>query len=789
MTCYTKCRDKLAAVTSVGRTLNTNMEVVTSGVVHVYVSSNNWGWKYSTALKSDTGGDGFGTGLAVGDSIVAVGAPYDSRWIQNAGAVYIYNGVSPSFVTSTIYADHTDKDAYFGSTVAIVKSLSHFKNGAVIVGAPGHNHDQHKQAGAVYIYCKQYGSVYYKLNGMLEPSELKDNGMMGYSMSAYGNTLAVGAPGANTVYLFELLQHVHECPHGHEDLSNVPQGACTDYHRALQGGGGHEGEGEQKNHEQEERERENREYQNRNVYYVWNYEEIFDIHVEDRTYENAMFGSSLAVYNSSVLSVVVGAPDMTSGTTGAGDAGAVYVFTVMEKSDIWSNYEPDGYHKEEEPHHLRKLQGGAPGGDHHEEERRHRKWDPTNTPVGWDSQDNFWLREMVVYGTEASQQLGYAVAADYSSLFIGSNSEDDFGKGSVQVYERQDTDNQDYDRPIISGPLFKRVFQLTGTLSDTYGNAGDKFGSALALYQQQALVGSYLRGITSATNVGTGAAYIFNAVTMMSTTASPTRSPTRAPVATLTTAKTSSSSSWFTKNGHIDTSSALNISLFASLVLLTVVSVAYGIYKQQGGKTEASAVLGASWAAVQEFGTSTASKLPSWCPGAGVGPGAGSSSKGKYMPAMDDSTNSVAPMGSLMDSSRGSYAPTAGSRGGPPLGPKFTPAGARGFSPQAQQQQQQQSPQSPLLQHQQYQQPPQPRHAYPVQGQQGAPRSYPSSTFPPQGSANPQARRMDDQSQIQGQGLGRPSQPPGQRPSPYSSAGRGGGSPRAGAGAGATSGL
>ena len=710
----------MAAVTAVGRALNSNMEVSTSGAVYVYTTSNNWDWAYSTTLSSEATDDGFGTGLSVGDSLIAVGAPYDSRWVEYAGAVYIYTGVAPSFTTSTIYSEHADKEAYFGASVAVVKSLSNFKNGAVVVAAPGHNHDGHKQVGAVFIYCKQYGSIYYKMNMMLEPSEMKDNGQMGYALSAYGNMLAVGAPGANAVYVFELMQHVEDCPPGHEDHSNLPQGACSSYRRVLQEGGPEGGEGkegenrDQKDHEQEEREREEREYQNRNVYYTWKYEEIIDIHLEDDSFKDAMFGGSVAIYNDTVLTVVAGAPDMTSAVSGDTDAGAVYVLSVMSKNDLWSNFAPEGYHKEEEHHHIRRLQGG----DHHEEDRRHPKWDPTKNNVGWDSLGNFWLKEKVEYGSSAGEQFGYAVAADYTNLFVGSNNENAFGAGSVQVYQRQATNVQDYDRPVISGPLFKRVFMLSGTLSDSQGNNGDKFGTSLALYKNQALIGAYLKGITSATSVGTGAAYIYNAITYH---ARPTSAPTPVPVA----AEKTLFSRLTNSDGHINSSGAMTIAFVSTLLLLASVMGAYGVYKYQGGKTDVLVVMGAGWDSVKEFGSSISNKL-----------GGGGSSTRVSLSHMDDSTNSVTPM--TMDSSRGSFASSQSSNSVQPN--RFqSQAGAhsRNYPPQGQQQ---------MRPYPQQGQPPQPPRSYPPQGGQfqGAPPQQYARPQPRPGQPRPAPRNVNN---------------------------------------------
>lgn len=91
----------------------------------------------------------------------------------------------------------------------------------------------------MFVYVKNYGSSFYRMTMMLEPSEMKEGGHLGYSLAAYGNTLVAGAPGHNSVHLFEMQLHVEDCPHGHENMHDLPSDACTEqYHhgRALQGG-------------------------------------------------------------------------------------------------------------------------------------------------------------------------------------------------------------------------------------------------------------------------------------------------------------------------------------------------------------------------------------------------------------------------------------------------------------------------------------------------------------------------------------------------------------------------
>lgn len=592
----------LAAVSSGGRKLNEELEVVSGGKVYLYRQQSSRNWKQlDTVLTSKFSGDGYGLSVCVRDEVIAVGAPYSSSKVEKGGLVYVYSSSSSS--SSEINPDHLEKESLFGWSVAIVGVANGYQSGALVIGAPGHSHEDRHKVGAIFVFAKNYGSSTYVLKNMLEPADMHENGELGHSLSAFGNTIAAGAPGANTVHLFEMQKHDVECP---PDRHDAPEECSEYYRRYLQAGP------DDRDH---------------HVVTQWRYQEVLAIGVDGHHEgdDNMMFGQSVSVYNDTVLSVVIGAPgtDAKSSSGGTlGDAGAVYILTLLNKNDLWANFRPEGYE------------------DHGPEDHHHDRWNPMELAVGVDRTDNFWLREKVIYGGSAAERLGHAVACDYHYCFAGADNEKAFGQGEVTIHQRVTSTSVDYDKPVISGPLFKKSWSDKGTLTDSNGNNGDKFGSALSLYKNTVIVGSYLKGINSATNVGTGGAYIYDQIKVFTVTPSPTPSPVSQPASSSATSTSSSASKSSMLGKHIDSAKALQIAIGGTVILFIALIGVYGVYKYRGGKTQATKVFKASWDSMKEFG----GKLKFWDK---------SKQRVNLSKTMDESTSSVTPMN--MDDSSGSF--------------------------------------------------------------------------------------------------------------------------------------
>lgn len=96
--------------------------------------------------------DGFGSSVAfIGQDAVAIGAPLDDVGTRNAGAIYLFDVRTGSFLL-TIENPAPERGGLFGSSVA---SSPFFTSGSLfLTGAPG-NSSVARQAGAAYLYFVQ----------------------------------------------------------------------------------------------------------------------------------------------------------------------------------------------------------------------------------------------------------------------------------------------------------------------------------------------------------------------------------------------------------------------------------------------------------------------------------------------------------------------------------------------------------------------------------------------------------------------------------------------------------
>jgi hypothetical protein len=291
--------------------------------------------------------DGYGTSLALWGNTMVVGAPNDVSGGENSGRAYIYYG-SNFATTQSVTAEHGEEGDYFGYSVAISHGKSSYSSSLVVVGAYGHDHDKESTVGQGYVFVYALDSSgYWSAVGKLEPQDFehKDHGGFGYSLSAYGNTVAVGTYATDKVYLFELLGHQHECPPEQEkDKDDYPSECMDDSSRrglrALQG-------------PPEE---------DKKMYTEWQYEHILTVGIEEehkpeeeKAANSYSFGHAVAVYNySGVLSLAVGAP--TAASDNGALTGRVYVMSIMNRGDVQDGWYPEGYDHHEEDKQREEAQ-------------------------------------------------------------------------------------------------------------------------------------------------------------------------------------------------------------------------------------------------------------------------------------------------------------------------------------------------------------------------------------------------------------------------------------------------
>ena len=563
--------------------------------------------------------DGFGTDVALYDGILAVGAPKDSSMGENRGKVYIYTGSSYGIATSVVATEHADDNDYFGHSVAITHGFTDYYGvGTLVVGAWGHNKDkEHEGAGCVFIFA-QLEQNYWTEVGVIEPSVMVDHAGFGYSVASFGNALVVGSYGSDHAHVFELHGHTHECPH--EDPEHREEdmpAACQDDvegddganagagRRFLQGGAPPD--------------------ENKKYYLEWKYDEElmigFDNGKEEHKPEDKdtiqHFGSSVAIYNSSgILTVAIGCSECV--TDNEVEVGAVYVFSKLAKSDAAVNWYPDDYQppKEGEPKRkLRSLQ--EDGKDEKEEEARRYLWNPYEHYSHASKDGDFWFTEASFWGRIQYEHFGWSICIDGSSLLVGSNPSV-YLQGRAEVYSRRKITSGAPDF-VQSGPLFDTAWRWSSNLQDKSGVTGDKYGYSVSMYGSSAIVGSILSGLQEDGSFGSGAAYVYDRVTLVKTVQSDNN------------------------NGGGDSSimedlsdptSAIGITFISSSSVITfcvVLVLFYGVYRGFGGDKSPGALLSDSFGCTSSDDTR----------------GVRRSSRPLHLSsAMDDSTSSTVSSGS-----------------------------------------------------------------------------------------------------------------------------------------------
>ena len=496
-----------AIVSSTKLVAMTDGSVGSGGVVNLfYRQSGPREWKDSgLEFVTPYGLDGFGKSIAIWDSTIAVGAPL-------LNMVHVYSGTNYQS-WDELTAREAGENDYFGHSVAIVHGSGHYSSsGAVVVGAYGHSENkEHQHTGSVFVFVRD-SSYDWKVVANLQPARVQQGGYFGYSVAAYGNVVVVGAPGSESAYVFSMEGHYRECPHeGH-----MPEDCESQHHhlrrRSLQGGEGGD-------HEREDREREEREHEH--FYYTeWEYEE--ELEVQGGQGEELGFGTSVAVYNDTTLTVAIGAI-YDYQTSASHLTGSVYVISQIDANDAISSWHPTDYFPEHE--HHRALQG-APDDKHNDM----RYWPIKLSAYTSDKLDKYWMLETTIYGTTAGEKFGHAIAVEYSNLAIGNHPEA-LGVGRVEIHSRGTASAAPVNSPIYQGPLYKTIWSKTTDLTDVYGDVNDMFGGALSLFRTTLIVGSYLTGFSSSNNaIGTGAAYAYDTVIVTATLVEEEETTTAVPV-------------------------------------------------------------------------------------------------------------------------------------------------------------------------------------------------------------------------------------------------------------------
>lgn len=477
--------DDLSLISSTRRVAKGGIgSVVDEGVVYVFMQGNDGQWYEKSYIESPSATDGFGESLSLWKKTAAIGAWKDESNGAYAGKAYVYYSSENKLLDKyqALYPDRPAAGDFFGYSVAIVPGNYYYPDGTVVVGAYGHNADGHwTDTGAVFVFAYYEGS--WTQVTMITPSELVGSEKFGYSVAGHVDAVVVGAPGAESAYVYHLEGVTTECPPANAPEQNIPE-ECRD-RRRLQGGAPPA--------------------DNKRFYTEWRYVEVLHVR-NDPTYGDAEgFGTSVGVYNESALSIAIGTPyDNDRGNY----AGAVYVLTKMNKGDIWSSWSPGGDdHHEGDGHHEgghRRLQ------EPRNEDHMHNVWEIREAQFTTDKDGAYWMKEGKIYGTQTRERFGYVVAIHDDHFVVGTATSTS-ARGQAYIYARNTTDNVDSNIPIYKGYLYRKAWRLMSSLNDVLGGIGDNFGSAVAVYETTVIVGADMTGFQTNYDVGTGGAYVYDA--------------------------------------------------------------------------------------------------------------------------------------------------------------------------------------------------------------------------------------------------------------------------------------
>ncbi|RME26410.1 MAG: hypothetical protein D6806_06325, partial [Deltaproteobacteria bacterium] len=159
------------------------------GSVYTFVRNGSTWTQQAKLTAADAPTGQFGNSVALSADNLIVGSPWDdiaSR--SHFGSAYVFNrsGGSWTQVQRLLEAPDPTNPVSFGASIAIEGST-------VVVGADGDSAGSSQRQGAVYVF--ERNGIYWPPQAKLISSDGWKGQIFGRSVSAYGDTLVVGAPG------------------------------------------------------------------------------------------------------------------------------------------------------------------------------------------------------------------------------------------------------------------------------------------------------------------------------------------------------------------------------------------------------------------------------------------------------------------------------------------------------------------------------------------------------------------------------------------------------------------
>lgn len=189
---------------------------------------NGEGWEYDTMMESPgNDGDGFGSAVAVADSILAIGAPYaENSDGDETGMVYLYLKNNDNWeLKYELSPDALSEGARFGHSVAA-------DSGRVIAGAPGQEgYDELESAGIAYIFDLTRNPGEMPPSSRTNVAMPSSNEQLGFAVDIKGDRAVVSTQEAgmvigprNRVFLFEQVD-----PYGNWRSAETMPGVTTNW--------------------------------------------------------------------------------------------------------------------------------------------------------------------------------------------------------------------------------------------------------------------------------------------------------------------------------------------------------------------------------------------------------------------------------------------------------------------------------------------------------------------------------------------------------------------------------
>ncbi|MCS6985282.1 MAG: FG-GAP repeat protein [Leptospiraceae bacterium] len=238
-----------------------NNNATDSGAVYVFELDSSGAWYQDAYLKASNNGSGdlFGLSVAIYGNIIAVGAPFEDssqttisneddaasfdNSASDSGAVYIFekNAEGNWYQTAYLKASNGEPNDYFGvqlalygNTLAVASAES--SASTTIINDNGQplppDDDSASQAGAVYIFQRDGQGNWYQ-DAYLKASNAQSQDYFGASVSLYGTTLAVGAPGEDSATTTVIQENGH--PQLPDNNAALNSGAVYIFQKDAQG--------------------------------------------------------------------------------------------------------------------------------------------------------------------------------------------------------------------------------------------------------------------------------------------------------------------------------------------------------------------------------------------------------------------------------------------------------------------------------------------------------------------------------------------------------------------------